>query len=174
LNSLDVQRLQQKVVGLAQNSIPPLPSLPLAASAFSGADPVVHIGTVLALPGDSGLDLNPAPQLGPDLTDGRNVVRPAAVGAVPPMAWTLPGPLPLAAALSQAARNPGLDSEAIAAAITAKAGGASKFASEHRDWMTAFVNNLARPAALNPNAGLRLSLPVAPKAAMALSALQPR
>ncbi len=47
-NSLDVQRLQQQVLGLSQTSIPPLPTPALPLQVFSGADPVLWIGTAVA------------------------------------------------------------------------------------------------------------------------------
>ncbi|WP_291986182.1 PA14 domain-containing protein [Luteitalea sp.] len=50
--SLDVLRMQQRVVGLPQTSIPPLPVPPLPLAVFSGADPLLHIGSAQALAGE--------------------------------------------------------------------------------------------------------------------------
>jgi len=50
--SLDVLRMQQRVVGLPQTSIPPLPVPPLPLAVFSGADPLLHVGSAQALAGE--------------------------------------------------------------------------------------------------------------------------
>ena len=283
-NSLDVQRLQQRVVGLPQTSIPPLPDPPLPPKTFSGADPVVRIGTAHAVAGgkvqvpvsvddasgiesiqitvrypqpwltllaarqvgvtsdfefrayqagpgvitidisrmsplatggpadlfmlefqvastapagsipldlqwaalnDTWLTLNPAPVPGPDVTDGSIVVRRAPRAIKPPIGWDPPGlatlgtqlqHLGLALSLTDEApapwATPGNTANTANAASKVKTAQAPRFDGERRDWVSAFVGNLGRTQAPNPNAGLRLTLPVAAKPAAALHQLQ--
>jgi hypothetical protein len=49
---------------------------------------------------------------------------------------------------------------------------AQPFAVERREWLTAFVNDLGRTRTVNPNAGLRITLPVAAKASTGLGLLE--
>jgi hypothetical protein len=50
-NSLDVSRLQQRVVGIAQTTIPAFPTPALATQVFGGADPLVSMDSVVAMAG---------------------------------------------------------------------------------------------------------------------------
>ena len=121
---------------------------------------------------DTALTLNPAPQPGLDVTDGWIMVRKALLPMPQPAASTPPWP----EALGLLAQRFGLapmrtDSEPAVLMAAAPPAPAEKFIGERRQWVTAFVGNLGRAAAIDPNAGLRVSLPVAAKTAPALSLL---
>jgi VCBS repeat-containing protein len=104
------------------------------------------------------LTLNPTPQPGPDSTDGQIVVSPTAVTE---RTWTMADDgvvawpqRPLAAA--QATDTPMLDFSA----------GLKPYAKDIVDrpaWLGAFVNHLGQAPATSPNAGLRVTLPIAVK-----------
>ena len=259
-NSLDVSRLQQRVVGIAQTTIPAFPTPALATQVFGGADPVVSMGAVVSAAGalvtvpilldeiatlesvqlgltypqdllrliavrevgvtadfqfradqsgpgwvtfdvsrldavagsgparlfeldflvaadapagdipidlqwavlnDTGLTLNPAPLPGPDVTDGRiTIVAPGNAHAIEPV--------PAAGGLPGLSTSAGRDLPTIlfTAPTTIK-----PLAIEQRDWKRSFVTNLGAPASANPNAALRLTLPVTAKAVSTLGRL---
>ena len=127
------------------------------------------------------LALNPAPQPGPDATDGKISVT--GMLSVQPAVASKATAAPLAdqygawqqllqdvllrapATSGQASSEPVIVSGAAPAAT-------QTFSIERHDWVNAFVNRFGSTPAANPNAGLRVTLPVPAQAVRTVSLLR--
>ena len=192
-NTLDVMRLQQVVMGVPQSAIPPLPVPALPLQIFSGADPVVHVGTVGATPGAT-VSVVSAAVATPEVTKEMPAepVAPQAVAAVQHDAGGIVGPVldtpvPVPQRLSPAAMM--RQSEATAAVVVPPVepvSGAVRIASavvstapralpdfyfEQPAWLKTFAGAVDPAPAVNPNAGLRVAVPAAAKVTSALNLL---
>jgi VCBS repeat-containing protein len=118
---------------------------------------------------DTALTLNPNPQPGPDASDGRISVQLASAMAGLAMAEWDAGGSPwqrLAPTLTRYKAEPKVTLDLGPTTV------AQPWQSGRREWLTAFVNDLGRSRAVNPNANLRVTLPVAAKPVQDLGLLE--